>query len=47
VREGGMKPGLFIAVGAFPVLGDHAPPLLLLSGRFEEAFMLGRILALS
>jgi pimeloyl-ACP methyl ester carboxylesterase len=40
VREGGMKPGLFIAVGSFPVLGDHAPPLLLLSGRFEEAFML-------
>ncbi len=40
VRQGGMKPGLFIAVGAFPVLGDHAPPLLLLSGRFEEAFML-------
>jgi pimeloyl-ACP methyl ester carboxylesterase len=43
VREGGMKPGLFIAVGAFPVLGDHAPPLLLLSGRFEEAFMLADI----
>ncbi len=38
VREGGMKPGLFIAVGSFPVLGDHAPPLLLLTGRFEEAF---------
>jgi hypothetical protein len=37
VREGGMKPGLFIAVGAMPVLGDHAPPLLLLAGRFEEA----------
>ncbi len=37
VREGGMKPGLFIAVGSMPVLGDHAPPLLLLAGRFEEA----------
>jgi alpha-beta hydrolase superfamily lysophospholipase len=38
VREGGMKPGLFIAVGYLPVMGDHAPPLLLLAGRFEEAF---------
>jgi len=38
VREGGMKPGLFIAIGFMPVLGDHAPPLLLLAGRFEEAF---------
>ena len=38
VREGGMKPGLFIAIGSMPVLGDHAPPLLLLAGRFEEAF---------
>src|SRR5688500_2012296 len=25
VRQGGMKPGLFIAVGYMPVLGDHAP----------------------
>jgi len=32
-----MKPGLFIAIGSMPVLGDHAPPLLLLAGRFEEA----------
>jgi hypothetical protein len=38
VREGGMKPGLLIAIGSMPVLGDHAPPLLLLAGRFEEAF---------
>ena len=38
VREGGMKPGLFIAIGSMPVLSDHAPPLLLLAGRFEEAF---------
>jgi Serine aminopeptidase, S33 len=38
VREGGMKPELFIAVGYLPVLGDHAPPLVLLAGRFEEAF---------
>jgi alpha-beta hydrolase superfamily lysophospholipase len=36
VRQGGMKPELFIAVGSLPVLGDHAPPLLLLAGRFEE-----------
>lgn len=32
VREGGMKPGLFIAIGSFPALGDHAPPMLLLEG---------------
>ena len=38
VREGGMRPGLFIAIGSMPVLGDHAPPLLLLAGQFEEAF---------
>ncbi len=37
VREGGMRPELFIAIGSMPVLGDHAPPLLLLAGRFEEA----------
>src|SRR5689334_11074005 len=36
VREGGMRPALFIAIGSTPVLGDHAPPLLLLAGRFEE-----------
>jgi hypothetical protein len=33
-----MKPGLFIAVGSLPVLGDHAPPLLLLAGRFDELY---------
>jgi pimeloyl-ACP methyl ester carboxylesterase len=38
VREGGMRPGLFIAIGSMPVLGDHAPPLLFLAGRFEEGF---------
>jgi hypothetical protein len=38
VRQGWMRPGLFIAVGYMPVLGDHAPPLLLLAGRFEEVF---------
>jgi hypothetical protein len=32
-----MRPGLFIAIGSMPVLGDHAPPLLLLAGQFEEA----------
>ena len=36
VREGEMTPGLFIAIGGGPVLGDHAPPLLLLEGQFEE-----------
>jgi hypothetical protein len=30
-----MRPGLFIAIGSMPVLGDHVPPLLLLAGRFE------------
>ena len=38
VRKGGMKPRLFISIGAMPVLGDHAPPLLFLAGRFEEIF---------
>jgi hypothetical protein len=38
VREGGMKPRLFIAVGSLPILGEHGPPLLLLAGRFDEAF---------
>jgi pimeloyl-ACP methyl ester carboxylesterase len=37
VRIGGMRPGLFMAIGAMPVLGDHGPPLLLLAGQFEEA----------
>lgn len=38
VREGGIRPKLFIAIGSMPVLGDHAPPLLFLSGRFDEVF---------
>ena len=38
VREGGMRPGLFVAIGSTPVLGDHAPPLIFLAGQFEEAF---------
>jgi Alpha/beta hydrolase family len=38
VREGGTRPGLFIAIGSMPVLGDNAPPLLLLAGQFDEAF---------
>jgi alpha-beta hydrolase superfamily lysophospholipase len=38
VREGRMRPRLFIAIGSMPVLGDDAPPLVLLAGRFEEAF---------
>jgi hypothetical protein len=40
VRKGGMRPELFIGIGDLPVLGDRAPPLLLLAGRFEEAFSL-------
>jgi len=38
VRDGSLKPRLFIAVGASPNLGPHRPPLLLLAGRFDEAF---------
>jgi hypothetical protein len=38
VRKGAMKPRLFISIGAMPVLGDRAPPLLFLAGRFEETF---------
>lgn len=38
VRDVNMKPGLFIALGAMPVLGERGPPLLFLAGRFEEAF---------
>jgi pimeloyl-ACP methyl ester carboxylesterase len=38
VRKGGIRPGLFIAIGYSPILGDHAPPLLLLTGRFEQCY---------
>jgi pimeloyl-ACP methyl ester carboxylesterase len=38
VREGGLKPKLFIALGSLPVLGEHGPPLLLLAGAKEEIF---------
>ena len=37
VRNLGLSPRLFIAVGALPNLGPHGPPLLLLASRFEEA----------
>jgi pimeloyl-ACP methyl ester carboxylesterase len=36
VRNGGLGPRLFIAVGAVPNLGATGPPLLLLAGRFDE-----------
>ena len=36
VRQGGMSPGLFVAVGSSPRPGEHGPPLLLLTGRFDE-----------
>lgn len=36
VREGGMRPGLFIAIGSVPVLGNHAPQLVLLAARFFD-----------
>jgi hypothetical protein len=37
VREQVLSPRLFIAVGGLPNLGQHAPPLLLLVGRYDEA----------
>jgi len=45
VRDGSLKPRLFIAVGASPNLGPHGPPLLLLAGRFDEAFPPARLRA--
>jgi len=45
VRDGSVNPRLFIAVGASPNLGEHAPPLLLLAGRFDEAFPPARLKA--
>jgi hypothetical protein len=38
VREGRMPLKLLIAVGSSPRLGEKAPPLLLLAGRFDEFF---------
>jgi pimeloyl-ACP methyl ester carboxylesterase len=38
VREGVFRPKLVIAVGSNPQPGEHAPPLLLLAGRFDEFF---------
>jgi pimeloyl-ACP methyl ester carboxylesterase len=38
VRDGGLRPKLFIAVGSAPHLGEHGPPLLLLAGRFDEFY---------
>ena len=43
VRDGKLNPRLFIAVGASPNLGPHGPPLLLLAGRFDEAFPPARL----
>lgn len=37
VREGGLNPHLFIAVGAVPMFGESGPPLLLLEGQMDEA----------
>jgi pimeloyl-ACP methyl ester carboxylesterase len=38
VLEAGFRPKLFIGVGAPVELGEHAPPLLLLGGLFEELY---------
>ena len=45
VRNGNLNPRLFIAVGASPNLGEHGPTLLLLAGRFDEAFPPARLKA--
>jgi pimeloyl-ACP methyl ester carboxylesterase len=45
VREKGFRPRLFIAVGGDPSLGENAPPLLLLAGRFEEFVRLSALKA--
>ena len=45
VRDGYLSPRLFVAVGASPHLGEHGPPLLLLAGRFDEAFPPARLKA--
>jgi hypothetical protein len=37
VRNGGLNPRLFIAVGSVSWLGEAGPPVLLLEGRFDEA----------
>jgi pimeloyl-ACP methyl ester carboxylesterase len=42
VRNAGLSPRLFIAVGALPELGEHGPPLLLLAGQFDEALARAR-----
>jgi pimeloyl-ACP methyl ester carboxylesterase len=38
VRKAGFRPKLFIGVGAPVELGVHAPPLLLMTGFFEEFY---------
>ena len=43
VRDGSLKPRLFIAVGASPELGEHGPPLLLMTGQFDEVFPPARL----
>ena len=45
VRDAGLSPRLFIAVGALANLGPHGPPLLLLAGRFEEVVPPARLKA--
>jgi pimeloyl-ACP methyl ester carboxylesterase len=43
VKDGGLKPRLFIAVGAAPRFGADGPSLLLLEGIVEEAVAPGRL----
>jgi pimeloyl-ACP methyl ester carboxylesterase len=43
VNEDGLSPRLFVAVGVLPTFGTQGPPLLVLAGRFEEAFALVRL----
>ena len=43
VRNGDLRPKLFIAAGANPSLGERGPPLLLLAGDFEELVSLAAL----
>ena len=39
VRDGGLHPRLFIAIGCLPPLAEDLPPLFLLEGEYDEAIL--------
>ena len=47
VQKGTIHPRLFVAIGANVDLGEHAPPLLLLAGQFDELVNLAGLKARS